>query len=235
MDELRRIAFGRGSTDEERAAATRRLEELAAAEDAATRPEAVPAPGGSSDDEVETDAGESTAVAVPGPARRRSIPLAWLLPAVIAALVVGGIAGRATTPSPVPVTAPVTTHRHLGNSAPNSTTPGNLVAANAWLDRSPTSADTFPNPSLIGLQKLSSVRHLKDIDYGGTPITLWAAKDDNSHLCLITSVPGGIFGTQCTAADDFANHGITGGFNGLVVSWDGVSTSVRLSMSGLDG
>lgn len=120
----------------------------------------------------------------------------------------------------------------ISDPAPNGT-PGNLVAANAWLARVPTNADTFPSPGVIDSQNLSSVRHIKDIRDNDTLVTLWGAKDADDGICLITGIPGGIFDTQCALPNDFAAHGITGGFNGIEVSWDGVSTSVTLPMSGL--
>lgn len=116
--------------------------------------------------------------------------------------------------------------------ATGSVDPGNLAAANAWLARSPTKADTFPRPGMIHLQSLSSVRHIKDVHENDTLITIWGAKDPDDGICLITGLPSGIFGTQCTPPKSFAEHGITEGFDGIEVSWDGISISVALPVSG---
>lgn len=238
-EELRRIAFGRGSTDEERAAATKQLTELAAAESAPSLPGSAPAPVEGPDDEagvVESDADTTATAANSAPLRRRSIAMIWLLPAVIASLAVGAIVGRATAPSPqVSAPAQVTLHRPLANltSEPGKSTVGNLVAANAWLARAPTKADTFPSPAMTDNQGLSSVRHIKDIREDDTLITLWGAKDRDDGICLLAGLPGGFFTSSCVSPEVFAERSITLGFNGFEVGWDGVATSLTLPMSGV--
>jgi hypothetical protein len=240
-EELRRIAFGRDSTSEERAAATRELAKLATAENATPLPDSAAAPAESSSENSDAEAGaaepaasDSTIAAQPVPVRRRRIAMVWLLPAVIASLVVGTVAGRATVSSQ-PTPAPTSTTSWLPiadpSANPGNGIAGNLVAANAWLARTPTKADTFPELGVIDGQSLSAVRHIKDVQDNDILITVWGAKDHSDGICLLAGLPGGFFATTCVPPKVFTERGINLGFNGFEVSWDGVATSLTLPMS----
>jgi hypothetical protein len=245
-EELRRIAFGRNSTDEERAAATRKLAELAAPRSASsdstlarssddeagtTEPDAVTGLPVALSSTTETVADETASGAQSASARRRSTAAAWLLPAVLASLLLGAIAGRATAPglqAPAP-SSTASQHRPLNPALdPDSGLVGGLVAANTWLARTPTEADTFPKPSMAQIQSLSSIRHIKDVRDNDTLITVWGAKDPGDGICLLAGLPGGFFATTCVPPKVFAERGITLAFNGIEVSWDGIATSLTL-------
>lgn len=250
IEELRRIAFGRDSTEEERATATRQLTRLAAAESAAAAPGTSPAPaegpygetstGDAEAAEVETTADEQAVAEQAAPTRRRTIAMVWLLPAVIASLVVGAVAGRTTAPSQqYPASTPAASHPPITDSAAGSDpvqnngtdVVGSLAAAESWLARPPTAADTFPNPELIQSQSLSFVRLIKNVRGDDMLITVWGAKDPSGGICLLAGLHGGFFTSACASQENFIEHGIALGSNGFEVSWDGISTSVTFPMA----
>lgn len=238
-EELRQVAFGRASTDAERRAAADKLALLAVPEIATPLPDPAPTPGESPDDapdasEPDNDNEESAAAAQPAPMRRRSIAMIWLLPAVIASLVVGGVVDRAITAGRLaPVPTPSASQSPVTDPAPTtgSGLVGSLVAANAWLARIPSNKDTFPSPGVIDNQSLSSVRLIKNVRDNDTLITVWGAKDHSDGICLLAGLPNGLFASTCVPPKVFTERGIRLGFNGYEVSWDGVATSLTLPPS----
>ena len=92
-------------------------------------------------------------------------------------------------------------------------------------------ADTFPDQAIVESQGFSSVRLIKAIQDNDMLITVWGAKDNGDGICLIAGIPDGVFASQCVPPKVFTEQGVSLGFNGLEVSWDGVATSVTLPMS----
>jgi hypothetical protein len=228
---LRRAAFGRSSTPDERRQAAERLAALDAAAQQA-RAEQVQA-----DDEVPTataapapESAASSAAPESEPHARRSIALIWVLPIVLAALVLGVIAGRALESGSVP------RERATASDAAGESQQvrGDLAAARTQLAGPHTGGEAFPDPVFVEKQGLESVTLIGDLHPGDLHITVWGATNQSDDICLIAGVPDGVFAAQCVNGTEFSQHGITLGFNGFEVSWNGVSSSAVPSTSGPD-
>lgn len=241
---LRRVAFGPGSSAQERAdavAALRALSDRIAPERAGA---------GESESEVhaETDArpeetghlvstfgdesrGEITETVVDEdseePIWRRSIRVGWLVPIVAGSLLVGvvgalGATGRfenlAVWGSPTPSVTPP-------GVASGEVHPGDLQAADSWFGRQfKTGVDSYPDLQLLSNNGINpdDVRAALD---AGNGLKVWVGKT-TGKLCLLVASNSASNSTSNVAAscferDNFAVGGAHLGMNGRMAHWDG--------------
>ena len=171
FEELRRIAFGRDSTAEERAVATEelhRLEEAQAAEARQTearqaaverddprslanepgvteRSDSVPREISPASDPL-TPAAEADA---PGPRRRTAVRAIWLVPIILASLAVGAIGGSLWGAAQQSTTKP-SAHASFALGTDGSGQPGgDLAAAENTLAQPRTTQDVYPLPDVV--------------------------------------------------------------------------------------
>ncbi|MEO7121690.1 MAG: hypothetical protein ABI400_00945 [Lacisediminihabitans sp.] len=239
--ELRRIAFGRDSTAEARAAASAELRELEkpeaahpqsaqvesdAAQGPASEPHVAEHTGSvAADIPLSTDSNTPSAQADTTDTRSRAAVRAiWLVPIVLVSLAIGAVGGSlwsAEHPSaPTPITHPSFALGTNGSGQPG----GDLAAAERILARPRSADDTFPLPNLVQNLTKSTVRFLGGDTIG---VQVWAGRNTEAELCLLVYESKSTSGAAlCTTPADFTNQAMTLGFNQYQVSWNGPDVSV---------
>ncbi len=238
-DHLRRIAYGPDATAQERVAAEESLraldeEQLAAAADAlaesaaekahpsALEGEAVEGVDGDDGDLSDDDSEEGeTAPAF----WQRSIRVAWLVPIVVGAIVVGCLGSlgpmaaqqRADDLLNPAVSAPPV-------SVPNIGEPilllGDLQAADKWFDDAPASEKAFPVPEMLDKEgiRLKDVRLAID---GGENASIWVARTEKGLCLVFARAPDVGSAWSCIDRDNFEKTGLVIGLDGVQASWFG--------------
>jgi len=219
---LRRAAFGRGATTEERATAEAALRSLDdRAPDSPPWLTEVPRVD-VIQSEVSQEANDPTAeieraVAVEDgePSLwKRSIRVAWLVPIAAGALFVGavgalGATGQFPAMDVTAVPTPQTDSRSGQESKSGTliTGPGNVAAANSWFDSPATPADAFPLTVLLRQIGVDQDQVRLVLNDGGRK--LWAAKQGTAGFCLgiyDNSADNSFF--NCATIQEFADAGV---------------------------
>lgn len=223
VERLRRVAFGRQASADERAAAVEALRQLRTADEqraaeAAERARVVadPAPE-SADDESEWAA---------EPDRRHGIRPLWLIPIVVASIVVGAVGALAVSSqfeAAPPSVPPSQSHTPAQPPPPSGVVggPGDLEAAERWFDGGATPSDAFPDAAFLeGLDiDQYDVRFMAS---EGSDWSVWVAKDRRGQLCLLVrNPPVGGSAASCSTTEDFERNGISIGLNDHTAFWDG--------------
>jgi len=251
LERLRRLAFGRTTTDAEvAAAATARLRLGAIEAEAAARALALEERERADREAFQRARAEDEArqahplaaldtddpVTVPAP-RRRS----WLLPAaaglLVGALVAGG-AAWALAPGPSePVTATSEPAQgglnyFLGDEPADDTAddekvpPGDVDAAWRWFEREQTAEDLVGVPELRPEFDSGSVRLVHSSDNA----RVWVTMQTDGKLCLeTTEITTQVTNGSCMGTDDFAVEALRVESNELTAVWTGTELSVVLS------
>ena len=253
LERLRRLAFGRTTTDAEvAAAATARLRLGAIEAEAAARALALEEreradreafQRARAEDEARQahplaalDADDPVTVPVPAP-RRRS----WLLPAaaglLVGAVVAGG-AAWALAPGPSePATATSEPAQgglnyFLGDEPADDTAddekvpPGDVDAAWRWFEREQTAEDLVGVPELRPEFDSGSVRLVHSSDNA----RVWVTMQTDGKLCLeTTEITTQVTNGSCMGTDDFAVEALRVESNELTAVWTGTELSVVLS------
>lgn len=240
VDRLRRLAYGPGSRPEDRAAAETELRQLEGetrkSGPVAPEPSGVEPSGVGPLPQVEADLGgisgvmsvadgntdpEPTVVS-PGrdpavPIWRRSIRVAWLIPIVVGAVLIGvlatmGVAGQFDAGARW--SAPVAS----GN--PQTQGSGDLSAADAWFEKPITDADLFTYPELSDSNGIASDQVRFALD-GGNGYMVWVGRTDR-QLCLLISQEGETNGAvSCFDRDRFVAAGAHLAVDGRKAYWYG--------------
>jgi len=246
---LRRLAFGRTTTDAEVAAAAearlrlgaieaeaaaraRKLEERARADrDAFQRARA---------EDEERQAHPLTPDDTEAPAAPRR---AWLLPAAAGLLVGGVVAGGVawalapgpSEPSAVPATSAPSEgglNYFLGDESADNTgeeqpvPPGDVEAAWRWFERAQTPDDLVGVPELRPEFDRTTVRLVHSSDNA----RVWVTMQTDGKLCLeTTEITTQVTNGSCMGTDDFAVSALRVESNELTAVWTGTELSVVLS------
>jgi hypothetical protein len=220
FDELRRTAYGRDSSPEERAAASRALRELENSHAIVTPPPPAPLatpndPDPSAAQRLQVEPAAST---TPPPVAR--LHALWLIPIIAGSLALGALGATFWgAPGPLPMaggtpeaeaTVPVVT-------SDTSQQVGDLEAAERFFATPQTEQDVYPHAELLPQLQLSTVRFLS-----GDPTLgrAWVGKDTEGKICLLVD-QGGAGAASCSRLSDFVSQGITLGFNEFSASWNG--------------
>lgn len=238
LEKLRRAAFGRASSADERRSA---VHQLAAIDAERTHREQEQHEAGAwrldrADDEIAVSPPADTPAASPDAslaevldespgmalderkrhAAKRGLHPLWLVPIVLASAVVGGVAGELGS-------AP-TASRPSGSAsgAPESVRIGDLHAVDRLFERERTERDAYPQPEQAEALRTETTRYLGgDIDGAQA----WAGRTTDKLICLLV-LDGEVGAGSCATRDDFAGAGITVGVNGYTVTWDGLHTGI---------
>jgi hypothetical protein len=235
LERLRRLAFGRPSTEAEETAAAEarqtlaRWQEQRAAEVArAQREEAERA----SAPVEEVEAAPPVEEAEPPAARWRG----WVAPAAVGALIGAVLVGAVTfamrpvssdAASGVPSPSPTGIDYFLGDPPTEADLPpGDFDAAERWFAREQTDDDLVGVPELRPEFERSSVRLVHNSDLA----RVWLVKQIDGRLCLETTdtETQTTVGT-CVPSSDFEKRAITVSSNVLTAVWSGTQLSVVLS------
>jgi hypothetical protein len=246
IDVLRRIAFGRESTAEERADATEELRKLEIAQATEARQTAVrqaaierDVPLDLANEPDVTEHGDSvpreispasdphtpaTEAEAPGPRRRTAVRAIWLVPIILASLAVGAIGGSVWGAAHQSTASP-SAHASFALGTDGSGQPGgDLAAAEHTLAQPQTTQDVYPLPALVQNLRQSSVRRLGGPD---ETVQTWVGRNTEDELCLLVYESKTHSGAaSCATTADFTSHAITLGFNQYQVSWDGTKATV---------
>ena len=251
LERLRRIAFGRTSTDAEVAAAAAarlRLAELEAAASLEASREQQRRAAAEREALQRASAREATGVAHPldadgddsgddtdAPARtaRRR---AWLLPAA-AGLLVGAVLGGGALwlARPAPVEPPaVSASQNPSDGGINyflgepteSLPPGDVEAALAWFSRVQTEEDLVGVPELRSEFDRNSVR----LVHSAPAARVWIARQTDGKICLETTATATqITNGSCVDPEEFGREGVRVDSAVLSAVWTGSQLSVVLS------
>lgn len=233
LRELRRIAFGRESTAEERAGAVEELRKLEIAHATEARQAAVEPDVTERSDSAPREispASDPTTTATEtdasGPRRRTAVRAIWLVPIILASLAVGAIGGSVWGAAHQSTTSP-SAHASFALGTDGSGQPGgDLAAADKIFAQLRTTQDAFPLPGVVQNLRQSSVRFL-----GGTTdaVQLWVGLNSEDELCLLLYESKSNSGAaSCVTRANFASQGITLGFNKYQASWNGTKYDVFL-------
>jgi hypothetical protein len=248
FERLRRLAFGRTTTNAEEAAAADarlRLAELeareaerVAAQEARTAEAAARA---QREERVRVEAEEELAHPLanepadePGDDDRPPRWRAWLLPAavglVVGALIAGGVAW-AVRPGPAAPAAESPTPSSSGGveyflgDPPTSEElpPGNTEAAQGWFEPVQTEDDLVGVPELRPEFDRGTVR----LVHSSPTARVWVAKQTDGSLCLeTTETASQITSGSCVASDQFSERALLVSSNVLTAVWTGEQLSV---------
>jgi len=249
LERLRRIAFGRTSTDAEVAAAAAARLRLAQLEAAASLEAAREQQQAASEREARASAREATGGAHPldgdgddpgdgtdAPARtnRRR---AWLLPAA-AGLLVGAVLGGGALwlARPAPVEPPaVSASQNPSDGGINyflgepteTLPPGDVEAALAWFSRAQTEEDLVGVPELRSEFDRNSVR----LVHHSPAARVWIARQTDGKLCLETTATATqITNGSCVDPEEFARDALRVDSAVLTAAWTGSQLSVVQSL-----
>ena len=229
-DSLRRIVFGRGSSDEEVKAASAELDRRSRSQGADSSRQVTGSERADADDE-RGDEAEPNGGEVVAPPRRPS----WLTVGALAVVAAGlGVFGSAVyftasaptsteaeppaveepTPSFVSSVADPRTGETL-YQIPDSAYPVSAGDGERWFAGPQTGADAlFVNVDSIDP---SSSRFISEFGELGR---LWIARGVDGDYCVLSQVAGGGGGSSCANSDVFAEAGIYYGTDGYSVFWN---------------
>jgi hypothetical protein len=227
LDRLRRIAFGRTSTDDEVLAAERAQLELARAEAAAAVAEPVEAPA------PVAELVEAPVETYEEPRPRRP----WLLPALaglaLGALVATGatLALRSTPEVPVeslPTATSTSTGMNyfLGDPPASSDEPGDVAAAREWFDRDQVDDD------LVGVGELRPefIRDSVRLVHSSPLARVWLVEQTDGKMCVeTTETESQATIGSCVDSVEFAERGASVTSNVLTAEWNGSQVRVVLT------
>jgi len=251
VDRLRRLAFGRTSTEAEERAAEAALVELARidaeidAERELARQAALPVA-----EPVEEPVAELVEAPIePEPRRWRR----WIAPAavglVVGALIATGIAfahppAVVSNPSALPSSTSVTDNGASTNvnyflgDAPDQTgssdgtlagmtsTGGDLQAAAVWFEKPQTDEDLVDVGTLLPEFDRGSVR----LVHASSIARAWVAKRVDGQLCLEVTVSETDYTSgSCALPQDFSDRGLTVSSDTITVRWNGGQVNVLLA------
>jgi hypothetical protein len=231
LERLRRLAFGRTSTDADEAAAAEARQILArweARRAASAVGEERPRPLG--------EAEPHPVAAEEGSAAPASRWRSWVAPAVVG-IVIGAVAVGAGTFAlrqaslDSPGSSPTPTSTGLGyflGGPPDekSLPPGDFEAAQRWFATTQTDEDLVGVPELRPEFERSSVRLVHSSDLA----RVWVVKQIDGRLCLeTTDTETQTTNGTCVLSSDFEKRAITVSSNVLTAVWNGAQLSVVLS------
>jgi len=251
LERLRRLAFGRTTTDADVAAAAgarlrlaaieaeaaahaRELEERARADREAFQRARAEEEAGQAHPLATIDAEDSAEDSAREPALRRR---AWLLPGavglLVGAVVVGGVAWAVAPGASEPVAVPASSapaegglNYFLGDEPLDETLPpGDVEAAWRWFERAQTPEDLVGVPELRPEFDRDSVRLVHSSDGA----RVWVTMRNDGGLCLeTTELATQVTNGSCTGTDDFALEALRVESNELTAVWSGTELSVVL-------
>lgn len=246
VERLRRVAYGPESSAQERAeaeAALRALDQPETAMSEAAEAEMIK-PEATTPEAIEREAIEPEAT-TPGEVTRSSdetreqralgMRPVWLIPIVVASLVVGALGALGATDqlaggsSAAETSASPMLQGPGGLYSPQYPV-GDLEAADGWFTGDPKPLDTFPDPDLLEANSIDpdEVRLLKVTSADEGSVTVWAGANRLGHLCLlVTNGPERVSVSTCATRADFSRGGGLGfRIDGFLVSWDGREVAV---------
>ena len=255
LERLRRLAFGRTTTDADVAAAAgarlrlaaieaeaaahaHELEGRARAEREAFQRARAEEEAGQAHPLATVDAEHRAEDSAREPAvRRRVRRRAWLLPAaaglLVGAVVAGGVAWALAPGASEPVAVPASSapaegglNYFLGDEPVNETLPpGDVEAAWRWFERAQTAEDLVGVPELRPEFDRDSVRLVHSSDGA----RVWVTMRNDGGLCLeTTELATQVTNGSCTGTDDFALEALRVESNELTAVWSGTELSVVL-------
>lgn len=241
---LRRIAFGPDATAKERAAAEVALrqldEEAIAAADAlakaavdaqnASEPddEASVEVAGDNDDgesDVDADADESDELVAAEPFWQRSIRLAWVVPIVVGAIVVGyfgSLGPLAAVQHAAGSRAPVvdSSWATVMDFTEGEEILGDLQAADRWFDSPDSSGESYPFEQLLKMDGVNPM-DVRLAVYGGKNESVWVARTEGEFCLLSSDMINGTGSGTCVTRDDFEQSGVSLSSGRISAQWYG--------------
>lgn len=242
---LRRVAYGPGTSATERAEAEAALRALAERRaDAGDASEVV------SDVEVLASlerggvesnvahGGDGEEIAAPTPIWERRIRVAWVVPMVVVAVVVGALGALQATGQ----FGPTSQVERPATSSPTDPppkawiqTPGDLEAADAWFDRPATASDAYPFQGLLDSNDIDPYE-VRFVLTDGIEWNVWVGRSRSGGLCLLVTDRRDSTGTgRCVVRDEFAQAGALVASGGHFAYWTGDTVSTDRSSAGHSG
>lgn len=218
-ESLRRIAYGRDATAQERAAAEVALRRLDEAE-LVTAIAAEDEPLHSYFSAEHEDDGVIEGDVEPPSFWKRSIRAAWLIPIIIGSLILGvvgtlGATGQLLLPfgflAPSPSPSVTSSFGQM---------PGDLGAADSWFSNSATASDAFPFADALYANEIQ----FADVRFalvGGHGWNVWVGHTPDKLCLLIADVSTSTGAANCVTREQFAAGGVSLELNGRVASWYG--------------